>query len=151
VGALLGLLSAGCGESPQAAYLTIVQYGQKGEYDKIWDRIDKKSQGKLETALGMLAKVASLGAAVGGKKQEAEELSRLKGKELFVRLCQMSPKILEDFASQEIKSVKKEGDRAYLTVVASVQGKTQEREVTMIREDGLWKLSIDRELFKPGE
>lgn len=147
MGVLLGLLSAGCGESPQAAYLTIVQHGQKGEYDKIWDRIDKKSQGKLETTMGMVAKVAALGAAIGGKKQQAEELGRLKGKDLFVRLCQMAPKILEDFASQEIKSVQKEGDRARLTVVVSIDGKNQEREVTMIREDGLWKLSFD---WEPG-
>jgi len=145
----LGISCAGCGESPQAAYQTIVQYGQQGQYDKIWDRIDKKSQGKLETALEMLAKMAAFGAALGGKKQEAEELGRLKGKDLFVRLCEKTPKLLEHFAAQEIKSVKKEGDRAQLTVVVTSDGKTQERQVTMVREDGLWKLSIDWEMPQP--
>ncbi len=140
---LLGLVGAGCGESPQAAYQTIVQYGQQGQYDKVWDRIDKKSQGKLETAMEFLAKMAAVGAALGGKKQEAEELAQLKGKELFVRLCEKMPNVLEAFAAQEIKSVQKEGDRARLTVVATIDGKTQERQITMIREDGLWKLSID--------
>jgi len=145
----IALSCAGCGESPQAAYQTIVQYGQQGQYDKIWDRIDKKSQGKLETALEMLAKMAAFGAALGGKKQEAEELARLKGKDLFVRLCEKTPKIMEHFAAQEIKSVKKEGDRAQLTVVVTINGQIQERQITMVREDGIWKLSIDWEMPKP--
>lgn len=148
-GLLLGLV--GCGETPQGAYQTIIHYGQTGQYDKIWDRIDKKSQGKLETALEMLAKMAALGAALGGKKDEAEEFANLKGKELFVRLCQKTPKVLEEFSAQEIKSVDRKGDRAQLTVLVNVNGKSHERHVTMVREDGLWKLSIDWELPKPGE
>lgn len=143
----IGLL--GCGESPQAAYRTILQYQQTGQYDKIWDRIDKKSQGKLEQGLELMAKLAAFGAALGGQKQEAEELSQLKGKELFVRVCQKVPQLGKDFAAQEIKSVQQEGDRAQLTVVVSVDGKQQERQITMLREDGIWKLSIDWELPKP--
>jgi len=147
--AAVGICCAGCGESPQAAYQTIVQYGQQGQYDKIWDRIDKKSQGKLEIALEMLAQMAAFGAALGGKEQEAADLGRLKGKDLFIRLCETTPNVLEHFAAQEIKSIKKEGDRAQLTVVVTINGQIQERQITMVREDGLWKLSIDWELPKP--
>ncbi|MCS7305406.1 MAG: hypothetical protein NZ602_09915 [Thermoguttaceae bacterium] len=146
---VVSMFCTGCGESPQAAYQTIIQYGRQGQYEKIWDRIDKKSQGKLEVALKGLAAVAALGAALGGKKQEAEELGRLSPKELFVRLCEKSPQILEHFDASEIKSVQKEGDRARLTVVVSVKGQPQERQITMIREDGIWKLSIDWELPTP--
>ncbi len=145
LGGMLISFCIGCGESPQQAYETILHYGQNGEYDKIWDRIDKKSQGKLEQALEIFAKMGAAGAALTGDKQKAEELNNLKGKELFVKLCSVDSRILEKFAAQEIQSVKVEGDRATLNVVVTVDGKTQERQITMLREDGIWKLSIDQQ------
>lgn len=141
---MIGAAASGCGESPQGAYETIVNYGENGQYDKIWDRIDKKSQGKLESVLETVAKFGAAGAAISGDKQKAEELANLKGKDLFVKLCSQSEQVRKDFVKQRVKSASADGDRATLTVLAEKDGKEQERTVVMVKEDGVWKLSIDK-------
>jgi hypothetical protein len=134
----------GCAETPQSAYETIIKCGENRQYDRVWDRIDKKSQGKIEAGLGLAAKFAAVGAAIGGDKKKADELQSLKGKDLFVRMCEVSEKARTDFVNQKVKSVKAEGDRATLTVAATKDGKEQERTVVMIKEDGIWKMTVDQ-------
>lgn len=136
--------AAGCSETPQSAFETIVRYGETGQYAKVWDRIDKKSQGKLEPALELFAKLGAAGAAIAGDRQKAKELSELKGKDLFVRLCSESEEAREHFVKQRVKSAAVQGDRATLTVLAQKDGKEQERTVVMIKEDGIWKMSVDQ-------
>jgi len=138
--AFFSVLLTGCGETPQSAYEQIIQHGENGQFDKVWDRIDKKSQGKLEARLGDLAKLGAGLAALAGKRQEAEELKSLKGKGLFVKACETFEKAREKYMHRRVKSVKIEGDRATLTMLPTTGGTETEQTVTMIKEDGIWKL-----------
>lgn len=139
--ALLLAFSAGCAETPQSAYEQIIKHGDAGQFDKVWDRIDKTSQGRIEGVMHLAAFGLGMKAGISGNKQEAEQLRNLAGKDLFVKICQEMPKAREDYAKRRVKSVKTEGDRATLTVVATGGG-DKEETVHMIKEDGIWKLSI---------
>ena len=142
--ALFLAIFAGCAETPQSAYEKIIEHGENGQFGKVWDRIDKKSQAKLEMGLELLAGLGAMGAAASGDTQKAEELKSLKGKDLFVKVCQEVDQARESYVKRRVKSVKTEGDRATLTVVATGGGGDKEETVHMVKEDGIWKLSMER-------
>ena len=134
---LFSLLLTGCGETPQSAYEKIIKHGENGQFDKVWDRIDKRSQGKMDGLMKLAAVGRALKAGVSGNKQEVEQLRGLQGKALFVKICQEVDKARDEFVKRSVKSVKTEGDRATLTVVATGGGGDKEETVYMVKEDGI--------------
>ena len=78
-----------------------------------------------------------------GDKQKVEELKNLEGKELFVKICETTKEARQDFVEQRVKSMKIDGDRATLTVLAGKAGSEKERTVHMVKEDDIWKISME--------
>lgn len=141
-----GLLIAFSSESPEDAYREIVARADAGDWEYVWDRIDQKSQVRMEIALEMLANMA---AAFGGGDEELQELS---GKELFLRMAKNNQDIRQQYTNRTVESSIVEGERATLTVWQEDQdGNKTKGTVKMIHEDGVWKISIDQEDVKSSD
>lgn len=139
--ALACLLLVGCAETPQSSFEQLVKDAESGQYDKVWDRIDKRSQGRNEGKMKLAAAAIALKATLTGDRQKAEELKDLEGKALFVKILQSEEIARKGFVNQRVLSSEVSGDRATLRVKNTET--EQERTVTMTREDGVWKLVVD--------
>ena len=136
----------GCAETPQGAYTKIIGHGQKGEFDKVWDRIDSESQKQVDSWVEVFGGIA---AAFTRDPQKAEELRSLRGKELFVKLCESNEGIADRFRNRRVQSAEVEGDRATLVVLVGETGEAKHETVNMVREDGVWKLDFPPAIRTP--
>ncbi len=127
-------------DTPDGAYRKIIQSGESGDFEYVWNRIDKKSQAKLEIWLEMLVGMA---AAFSDDERKVNEAKAMKGKELFLRMARDNPRLKQLYVHRTVKSCNAQGDQATLVVVASEGNRTVEETVTMVKEDGTWKLSME--------
>jgi hypothetical protein len=140
VGAMLMailVLVAGCGGSdPESAYRNMVQAAEEGDWGTVYDSIDKKSQGQLDMAMGMLAGLAAM-----GDEEAAADLQDKEPRDLFISVMESDEDIAAEFKSSDFELIDKtvEGDEAELVI------KRDDGEiitVDMLKEDGVWKFSM---------
>ncbi|MHB0960110.1 MAG: DUF4339 domain-containing protein [Pirellulaceae bacterium] len=126
-------------ESPQRAYRHIIARAEAGEWEEVWNRIDKKSQAKMEMTLHMMAGME----AVFDKRKE--ELRLLTGKQLFLRIINNYEVIKSQYVNRTVDTVEVDGDHATLTVWVSKNGSKERSKGTvhMIHEDGVWKVNME--------
>jgi hypothetical protein len=125
-------------DSPQNAYRNIVAKAEAGEWEAVWNRIDKKSQAKMEMGLQMMA-----GMAAAFNKNE--DLRSLTGKQLFLRIVSNNENLKSQYVNRKVDSVEVDGDQATLKVWVSKEGSKERSKETvhMIHEDGIWKLTME--------
>ena len=128
-GALAVLAAAaliGCGESPDQGYTRVLEMSKRGDWGGVYDRLDKKSQGRLDVALEL-----------------ASDQRGPSGRALFVSMAPSQESLRRRFDPDvKVQTTKVDGDRATLLVRPNARAH-HEQTVTLIKEDGLWKLSID--------
>ncbi len=128
-------------ETPEVAYQRIIKCGEAGNFENVWNRIDRKTQTRVEMSLkGLVALVAK---DLSPDDPKVIEWKSLKGKDLFVRALKLNENIRQSFVHRTVKTCRTEGNRATLVVVAQMcsGGDTSEDTVYMLKEDGIWKLS----------
>jgi hypothetical protein len=121
-------------EGPVEAYERILKLSEAGHHEKAYDLIDKRSQGKLDVALKLALGFAPVDA------KERERIGKLNGRELYAAVMRIDPK--RRIGRSEVKSVTVNGDRATLETISTIDGKPHPETIHMVREDGVWKLSI---------
>jgi Domain of unknown function (DUF4878) len=137
---LLAVTLAGCGESPEAAYRAVGAAAARGDWGAVYDRLDKKSQGRMDMGMKMLA---GMGAAFSKDKANVEAVKDANGRDLFIKFADEKPVVGQNYRSAKFLSTKVEGDRATLTVERIRDGKPARDTVHMIKEDGRWKITSD--------
>lgn len=127
--ALAGLAAAalvGCGESPSEGYTRVLEMSRRGDWGGVYDRLDKKSQGRLDVALEI-----------------ASDQKGPSGRALFVTMAPAQESLRRRFDPDvQVVTAKDDGERATL-VVRPFTRAHHEQTVTLIKEDGVWKLSMD--------
>ncbi len=126
----LAALVLGCGEAPEAAYAKIAALAGRGDWGAVYDRIDKRSQGRLEATLA----------------REPWARPGEPGRELFAHAARLNDAIGDAIPEgHQIAGVETRGDEATLRLRPPGRGDegAGERVVHMLREDGAWKLVIE--------
>ncbi|MHB0958288.1 MAG: DUF4339 domain-containing protein [Pirellulaceae bacterium] len=127
-------------ETPRTAYRNIVAHAEAGEWEEVWNRIDRKSQAKIEVSLEMMA-----GMAAAFDADDDGTLRSLSGKKLFLRIAANNENFRNQYLDREVDSVEIDGDHATLDVwVSEAGGKGRSKsQVAMLHEDGMWKLTME--------
>jgi len=119
--------------SPQAVYERVLGYVEKGQYDKIWDHLDKSSRDTVMTGARFLNMV---------KADQSEEDPSEQGRDLFVKGCETARSLGGEPQNHRVTSVSIDGDRATLKVVKGDDASGNEITVSMVKEDGAWKIPL---------
>lgn len=122
--------------SPGKSLRQVQGYAAEGRWDLVYDRIDRRSQGKLDMGLELLAGFAS-----AFDPTTRSQLSGVKGKELFVRICSRGDNVADRFAPAEIISWRFDSATEAHVIVRNADGKRN--MVPMVLEDGIWKLTLE--------
>ena len=141
--ALIGsvtLMCVGCSESPEEGFEKFNDAAEAGDWGTVYDRLDKETQGKMDGVTKMMAGASQMAKgfnAVMGTDDSGEDLSKLSGRDRFIRLCEKNEKMSDQFKRQTLVSCTVNGDSATLTV----KGEDGETKMSMVKEDGKWKFS----------
>jgi hypothetical protein len=123
---LLLLPALGCGETPSEGYTRVLEMSKRGDWGGVYDRLDKKSQGRLDVALEI-----------------ASDERGPSGRALFVSMAPSQQELRRRFDPDvQVLTAKVDGDRATLLVRPNTRAH-HEQTVSLIKEDGVWKMSID--------
>lgn len=141
---LLAVSVAACSSDPEAAYRDVAKAADAGDWGRVYDSFDKKSQGQVDATMMMLAGLASMG---GGEAQE--NLEGKTGRDLFVAIVSSNDSVASDMQSGDFTVTEKsvEGDKATLTIA---RGDGEPATVAMVKEDGAWKVSLGDDIFGAG-
>lgn len=131
-------------ESPTSAYDEITTHAKARRWNDVWDRIDKKSQGRLEVTLEMLAGFAS-----AFNSEAGDEITALRGKEIFLRMVESREDLSSRFIAHNVESAAVDGNRAQLKISRRDGDTVTYDTANMIWEDGKWKLSFEE--WQPSE
>lgn len=116
----------GCGETPSDGYARVLEMSKRGDWGGVYDRLDKKSQGRLDVALEI-----------------ASDERGTSGRALFVSMAPSQQELRRRFDPDvKVLTAKEDGDRATLLVRPNTRAH-HEQTVSLIKEDGVWKMSID--------
>lgn len=129
-----GALSA-CSPDPEATYRDVVKAAEDGEWGKVYDAYDKKSQGQVDAGMQVLSGLASLG---GGETQATFEGKQ--GRDLFIAVAEFSEPVAEAFKAGDFEVTDKtvKGDEATLEIK---RGDGEAATIRMLKEDGKWCLT----------
>jgi len=135
------LLGAGATTSPERAYAKISEAATSGDFEYVWDHIDKQSQGRMSLLMPLAAAFSDVSEEKRRElKQAAEQAGTPEGaKRLFVLVAAENR---EKFAQEWIgvvRSAKRDGDKAELQVALESGDK---KRIPMIWEDDVWKVQI---------
>jgi hypothetical protein len=119
---------AACGESPAEGYAKITALAAKGDWAGVYDRVDKRSQGRLEASLRRFA-------------SSPDEPPR----EVFARAARVEDHLAARFPTDyQVTATDAQDDEATLRL--SVKRKDGEAGVEtkhLVREDGIWKVTLE--------
>lgn len=143
-------------ESAEAVIKQFCADGNAGHYDRIWDRLDGKSQGFFSERAHMYA------GDYNNQHRDTAKVRRLQtlpDKERFIAVCNDSGLRLgsapqdsaETFQGWRVESVREMGDTAEAFILKNAGTDKQEtRKVAMRKIDRSWKLG-DRTIVKVGQ
>lgn len=123
IGVLYSCNNAGSG-SPKGAVTAFIDASKKGDMSEIKKLITKSDVSMIEMAENMMAQFDPKG---------SQEMKDKMAKEF---------KIKADSAKIEIKDEKIDGDNATVNVAFVVDGKTENRPFSLVKEEGIWKISL---------
>jgi hypothetical protein len=123
---------------PEDAYQDIMRSAEAGDWGRVWDRVDRRSQEHLEVGMAFMGALAT-----ADDPEKAAKLKVLSRRERFVYLMSLDGEHRRWWLQpRAVRQVRREGDRATLTVVTTGPGEARTETVYMLREDGVWKLSF---------
>jgi len=130
---------AGCTKmlSPSVAYSKIVENANKGNWEYVYDNIDRYSQGVVNTSLKIMSEMVS-----SFKGEKGKEKQYASGKERFIAMCKTQEMLADNFKKDKPQIIKIDirGQKAYLTI----KEKDKEQDtVVMYFEDNRWKMHIE--------
>lgn len=134
------ILMSGCAKGPSESYKELVTKAEKKDWAGVYDSFSAKSQGAIDTWMEFAARLYA-GFAEAEDAKKAEQIAKLKGKDLFVAMGAL--KGTSESAPFPLGEVTKEsvsGDKATLTI-KDKNGK--EESVKMEKENKQWRLVVD--------
>lgn len=144
----------GGASTPEQALKAMIEEAKKENWGAIYDSISKDSVTKMEKMmkdmLNMFVQMAKMNpeAAKNPEFQKMMELVNTNGKDFFIKLATIKPEDTKKFVASlnDIQILKSDiqGDKATLTVKAE----DKEETVDFIKEDGVWKLDLSKQLEK---
>lgn len=123
-------------ESPRTAYKRIQREIASENWEFVYTQLSKSTRKQLQMATAM--------AALLQKHSSPGSSTTPSAKSTFAVVVPASPRLRSAFEVKGpvISNVLWDGDRATLTVTGTLES-TSPRTVTMLREDGGWKLHVD--------
>jgi hypothetical protein len=133
-------------ESPTSAFERIQANAAAGRWAGVWDRIDNRSQTRLHESMRVLLD-RTVEAAAAFEEPDLEKYRPMKEytpKRLFVTLLEKHEHTRKLLARRYVVDTESEGDNVRLHLAETADGPPTE-SVLMVKEAGVWKLSLDKE------